>query len=274
MAYALKPLTPVGKSSNRLKNKKQILETVWKKFTDNTKIQITVNVQVLVTPDIDGLNKIQAKDTPDIILLDYNFNNNQKSGVDFMKALTETESKRFGPFNKFWILPITSFSSSFIDELQNRGLGFIHKYYELSRGADFINTPSLFLFYLMQMIWQILNKVDLLDVKKEIEDISKKLDLYADWKALKQAESIFEKDYLRFVNSARYIEAVRTADTGILKNAKTNIENELAFIKQFNICKELLFNLTAKNYEGNEDIIILGNQLRETINQTPHASQS
>lgn len=50
-----------------------------------------------------------------------------------------------GPLQKLWIYPITAFNQTFIDDLRNKGIRLIDYYWYLSRGADPINTPYLFL---------------------------------------------------------------------------------------------------------------------------------
>lgn len=53
-----------------------------------------------------------------------------------------------GPMNRLWIFPITAFNQTFIDDLRNKGVRLIDHYWYLSRGADPINTPYLFLYSL------------------------------------------------------------------------------------------------------------------------------
>lgn len=261
--HAFTPLVAIKEGAVGLKNKKEILESVLNNFLQETKLTIKIRVRTIAEPDIGKLNTLPNEDTPDIILLDYNFNTTE-SGVDFIQKLIKDGSPRKGPFGKFWLFPITSFSNAFIDELQNQGLGFIDDNYELSRGADFINTPHLFLFYMMQMTWDIISRSDLKVVENEIKRVCDKVDSYKSWDKL--LEDDFENDYSRMVNSAWHIECVLRARTGILNDIRENLKNNLAFRKRLSICKELLFNLTSKKYQGNEDIIILLNELKRTTN--------
>ncbi len=50
-----------------------------------------------------------------------------------------------GPMHRLWIFPITAFNQTFIDDLRNKGVRLIDYYWYLSRGADPINTPYLFI---------------------------------------------------------------------------------------------------------------------------------
>ena len=50
-----------------------------------------------------------------------------------------------GPLEKLWVFPITSFNQTFLDDLRNKGVPLIDYYWHISRGADPINTPYLFL---------------------------------------------------------------------------------------------------------------------------------
>lgn len=50
-----------------------------------------------------------------------------------------------GPLQRLWIFPITAFNQTFIDDLRNKGVQLIDYYWYLSRGADPINTPYLFI---------------------------------------------------------------------------------------------------------------------------------
>ena len=57
-----------------------------------------------------------------------------------------------GPLHKLWIFPITAFNQTFIDDLRNRGVRLIDYYWNLSRGADPINTPYLFIYSLNKFL--------------------------------------------------------------------------------------------------------------------------
>lgn len=57
-----------------------------------------------------------------------------------------------GPLHKLWIFPITAFNQTFIDDLRNKGVRLIDYYWYLSRGADPINTPYLFIYTLNKFL--------------------------------------------------------------------------------------------------------------------------
>jgi len=50
-----------------------------------------------------------------------------------------------GPLQKIWIFPITAFNQTFIDDLRNNDVRLTDYYWHISRGADPINTPYLFI---------------------------------------------------------------------------------------------------------------------------------
>ncbi len=50
-----------------------------------------------------------------------------------------------GPLDKYWIIPMTSYNSSFISDLQRKHVQFIDHRWNISQGADPINTPWRFL---------------------------------------------------------------------------------------------------------------------------------
>ena len=75
-------------------------------------------------------------------------NKNRNKEFDKYEILRETYAKikaNRGPLQKLWIFPITAFNQTFIDDLRNKGVRLIDYYWYLSRGADPINTPYLFL---------------------------------------------------------------------------------------------------------------------------------
>lgn len=60
------------------------------------------------------------------------------------KLITAIKNNR-GPLQKLWFFPITAFNQTFIDNLRNDGVRLIDYHWHISRGADPINTPNLFL---------------------------------------------------------------------------------------------------------------------------------
>lgn len=68
--------------------------------------------------------------------------------VDKMKCLEQFRDEvklNRGPLDKYWIVPMTSYNSSFIADLQRRNVRLIDHRWNISQGADPINTPWHFL---------------------------------------------------------------------------------------------------------------------------------
>lgn len=57
-----------------------------------------------------------------------------------------------GPLDKFWIVPMTSYNSSFISDLQSKHVQLIDHRWNISQGADPINTPWKFLYKLNEFV--------------------------------------------------------------------------------------------------------------------------
>jgi len=130
-----------------------------------------------IATDINSaINKISKK-TYDIILLDYllgeknrkreygdKFIENIKEGIEKAQSIeteqnTQSEEKeipefvnKIGPLNRFWIFPISSFSTAMIDKIRERGIGHLDKHWYIPRGADPLNTPQLFRYNLYRFM--------------------------------------------------------------------------------------------------------------------------
>lgn len=57
-----------------------------------------------------------------------------------------------GPLDKFWIIPMTSYNSSFITDLQRKHVRLIDHRWNISQGADPINTPWKFLYKINEFV--------------------------------------------------------------------------------------------------------------------------
>lgn len=57
-----------------------------------------------------------------------------------------------GPLGKFWIMPITGFNQTFIQDLHRSGINLIDYRWNISNGADPITTPWQFLYHLNKFI--------------------------------------------------------------------------------------------------------------------------
>jgi hypothetical protein len=107
-----------------------------------------------------------------------------------------------GPMKRLWIFPITAFNQTFIDDLRNKGVRLIDYYWYLSRGADPINTPYLFIsslnqFLQLQLENALFSKEEITGfVRKTIETIEDVNDL-DDYNAFMGAEyTIFVERYM------------------------------------------------------------------------------
>lgn len=240
----------------------------------NPKVEFSFRIKVLDKADAPRFHS-QAESF-DIILLDYNFNE-KANGVDFLREIIEKindgsksqskQGKEIGPFDKFWIIPISSFSNAFTDEMQNKQISFVDERFELSRGADFINTPYLFLFHFTKMIKEIIgiaNKVN--EMTEDIEQLRDKLKGIKDWQEImreqKQYEEMFKKHIIRKREINMLLE-VKTETDGLLCSLRNlfcgNINDTK---KKMNFYEQLLYNLAYRNYEGNEEIIIFHDLLK------------
>lgn len=65
----------------------------------------------------------------------------EKNNKEIIRAIKDMR----GPLQKLWFFPITAFNQTFIDNLRNDGVRLIDYHWHISRGADPINTPYLFL---------------------------------------------------------------------------------------------------------------------------------
>lgn len=98
----------------------------------------------------------------DIILLDYLFSvpdHNLHYGSDLLEAIDENTARLQGKsiLQKYWIHPISVFPEAMLSAFQEKSLQHIEKNWLLARGADPINTPSLFrcsLYEFMQVQFQ------------------------------------------------------------------------------------------------------------------------
>ncbi len=260
--HAEKSLKGLGDSSEVFKNKSELLDLILKELSSEFDLRLRFQIKCISKPDI----ALLMGHTPDIILLDYNFNNN-KSGVDFFNELVGKKKEEVprGPFDKFWIFPITSFSNAFIDEIRSFGLGFIDKRYKLSRGADFINTPYLFKYYFSKMVLEIIETA--LETQQHITTISKSIQKVSEWKHLKHMQDFANISFREHFIKREHVDYLLSAQHGILKGIKGDEIKCLHFKQQLNFYEQLLYNLAYRNYEGNEEIIIFYDLLKKSLNK-------
>lgn len=130
--------------------------------------------------------------TFDIILLDYlldivpesgssKMDRPREYGNELLECITgegkvergksEMLQQQRGPINHYWIFPVSVFYVSMLDKLREQGIGHINKYWYMSRGADPVNTPQLFLYNFHSFLNLQINEV--LPQKSEVIDFMK-----------------------------------------------------------------------------------------------------
>ena len=92
----------------------------------------------------------KGKDAPAII--EMLKNNNLELGDDQLNEFQDIVKLNRGPIDRFWIVPMTSYNSSFISDLQRKHVRLIDHRWNISQGADPINTPWRFLHKLNEFI--------------------------------------------------------------------------------------------------------------------------
>jgi hypothetical protein len=98
----------------------------------------------------------------DMILLDYLLEDGEK-GSDFVKEIIvdRDEFSRFrGPKDKFWIFPVSAFSTAMTAEISSGKLQAFEKLYILHSGADPVSTPLLFKYKLRKFLNMQISEVE------------------------------------------------------------------------------------------------------------------
>lgn len=133
-----------------------------------------------------------------------------------------------GPFGKYWILPITTFSQCMIDEMRNQGIGFVSKNYFITRGADPISTPFNFLHSLISLMENQLEDFRaLFGIKgKLIEEIKEVMAMYKSSTPQKDKVPFyynkFEK-HLRQLNLIKDLEQDQEYDSVLARAISTSL---------------------------------------------------
>jgi hypothetical protein len=158
------------------------------------------------------------------------FNEKQRNKyLNLRETYTIIKSNR-GPMNRLWIFPITAFNQTFIDDLRNRGIRLNDYYWYLSRGADPINTPFMFIYTLNKFLQLMLSEAifSLFDLsiflKKSIEKWKKLKEKDIEkWKKLNESEKsekvriLMTTEYIYFINQyAMHEQIERDLDAGSL----------------------------------------------------------
>ena len=100
-------------------------------------------------------NYKKIENCPDIVQMLANCLNNRLDNdkkMIFLEQLRDEVKLNRGPLDKYWIVPMTSYNSSFIADLQKRNVPLIDYRWNISQGADPINTPWKFLYKLNEFI--------------------------------------------------------------------------------------------------------------------------
>lgn len=88
-----------------------------------------------------------------ILILNYLIDENFHIGKEYFDKLFDATQyldlslgikENIGPLGKYWIFPISSFSSAMFDKLRSQGIQLISDHWYISRGGDPVNTPELF----------------------------------------------------------------------------------------------------------------------------------
>ena len=263
--YSEKELRPLHKSKSPKLNKNNILDKVLKVITDSCRY-ISFIVEYAISLE-EGLSKISDA-TYDIILVDYLFSREDEKkppsyGTDILIELSKDETLKYkrGPFDKFWIIPISVFSNAFIDDMRNQGVDFVNEKWELSRGADFINTPYLFSSFFTGILANQLEKA--MNVKNIVNKVYDANILNLTTKVPVETYT----DYYKYRDDITSF--VDDEDSLFIKSIKLDIESSSNSHEGKNIFdylksgsdlyhfENLLYNRTYKNYPGNEEIILL-----------------
>lgn len=72
--------------------------------------------------------------------------------IDDLSVLRTDVLGNRGPVNKFWIMPVTGFNQTFVQDLHGKQINLIDYKWNISNGADPITTPWQFLFHLNEFI--------------------------------------------------------------------------------------------------------------------------
>lgn len=258
-----------GNSEGKAPTKKQLLE----KLRDVGKLKEIVEIKVCSF----SFSPLNCKDkkfnelkesiettVPDIILLDYNLGKDNPKGSEIFSRLIDGKLKHRGPFNKFWVFPITAFSNAFIDDMRADGLEFIDDKYELSRGADFISTPNLFKYYFANMVLEIIKIKD--KIKQPFDRILCKIEKAQESKSFDDIREFASNEFNEHLSNKRDIDYYLQSKTGVLGSMKKG-ENIKLISQQLNFYEQLLYNLAYRNYESNEEIIIFYDLLKKSLNK-------
>lgn len=260
--FSKKPLRKENENKNNI-NKYQILKRLSEGF-ETLEFDIESNDKDF-NFEIDNITDLIIDKKPDIILLDYSFGQENEKGSEIFEKLVNEKYKQLkykGPFNKLWVFPVTAFANAFIDEIRSKGLGFIDERYKLSRGADFINTPNMFKYYFSKMVLEIISVRDNI-LTQNFEEVLNKIE--EDYKDKDEIRKYASKKFNEHLRNKRKIDLLFQSDSGILNSIKGTKEEINRVQKQINFYEQLLYNLTYRNHESNEEIVIFYDLLKKSL---------
>lgn len=96
-------------------------------------------------------NKGDARER-DLSIPFFEFLSNKQTNIAPLNKLRRDVLDNRGPLDRFWIMPITAFNQPFISDLLNHKVRLIDHRWNISHGADPINTPWQFLYALNHFI--------------------------------------------------------------------------------------------------------------------------
>ena len=94
-------------------------------------------------------NKEKEETVPDVVSM---LETNNPDLKHYLTEFQDIVKLNRGPLDKFWIVPMTSYNSSFISDLQSKRVQLIDHRWNISQGADPINTPWKFLYKLNEFV--------------------------------------------------------------------------------------------------------------------------
>lgn len=264
-------------------NKEDLLKPLLDKLfgTDVVNCKSIINIENGINELTKQKNELTKQEVfYDIILLDYLFTkaeNGSKFGVEIFKCINANLSYIQRPvFGELVIMYITSYPTAFFNDMENKGIALVEDgKWRVERGADFINTPYLFSFYLTDFIKRIVDLVStsmnelITSIEEDIGVISK-----AKWEDIQDNCKVYQSKYVSFQEKRNILNYVTEAKGGILKQIGNSIivpENFgvpnttfYDFTRLLHYYENLLYNLSYKNYKGNEEIIIYFDLLKNS----------
>lgn len=170
-----KPMSTLGEQKYPDLKKSPLIENVLRHDLDNFSLDTPSVDHEIVQEMIDKLKKGSPR-SYDVIFLDYLLGSGKllerEYGHHFLLKLIDTPALQRGPFNRHWILPISSFPHAFTDKLNQLGVNHLSDWWHLSNGGDPICTPELFRHSVLTFLQQQIN-VCFYDKKMLIQNIQK-----------------------------------------------------------------------------------------------------